>query len=113
MSELVTTINPALLEVFGSGTITAAQLLVTAGDNPERIATEAQFAHLCGAAPIPASSGKTRRYRLNRGGDRQANAALHRIALVRLRHDRRTCAYVQRRSNENRSKKTSSATVFP
>lgn len=105
MTQLVTTINPALLEVFGSGTITSAQLLVTAGDNPERIATEAQFAHLCGAAPIPASSGKTRRFRLNRGGDRQANAALHRIALVRMSHDPRTRAYVERRTNENRSKK--------
>lgn len=105
MTELVTTINPALLEVFGSGTITSAQLLVTAGDNPERIATEAQFAHLCGAAPIPASSGKTRRFRLNRGGDRQANAALHRIALVRMSHDPRTRTYVERRWNENRSKK--------
>lgn len=105
MTELVTSINPALLEVFGSGTITSAQLLVTAGGNPDRIATEAQFAHLCGAAPIPASSGKTRRFRLNRGGDRQANAALHRIALVRMNHDPRTRAYVERRTNENRSKK--------
>lgn len=105
MTQLVTTINAALLEVFGSGTITSAQLLVTAGDNPERITTEAQFANLCGAAPIPASSGKTRRFRLNRGGDRQANAALHRIALVRMSHDPRTRAYVERRTNENRSKK--------
>lgn len=105
MTELVTGINPALLEVFGSGTITSAQLLVTAGDNPERIATEAQFAHLCGAAPIPASSGKTHRFRLNRGGDRQANAALHRIALVRMSHDPRTRAYVERRSEQKRSKK--------
>lgn len=105
MTALVTSINPALLEAFGSGTITSAQLLVTAGDNPDRIATEAQFAHLCGAAPIPASSGKTRRFRLNRGGDRQANAALHRIALVRMSHDPRTRAYVKRRTDENRSKK--------
>lgn len=105
MAELVTSINPALLEVFGSGTITSAQLLVTAGGNPDRIATEAQFAHLCGAAPIPASSGKTRRFRLNRGGDRQANAALHRIALVRMNHDPHTRVYVERRTNENRSKK--------
>lgn len=105
MTELVTAINPALLEVFGAATVTSAQLLVTAGDNPDRITTEAQFAHLCGAAPIPASSGKTRRFRLNRGGDRQANAALHRIALVRMRHDRRTRAYVERRTHENKSKK--------
>src|SRR5699024_440862 len=76
-----------------------------AGDNPERISTDAQFAHLCGAAPIPASSGKTSRYRLNRGGDRQANAALHRIALVHIRHEPRTQAYVERRGKENRSNK--------
>lgn len=105
MSELVATINPAILEVFGSGPIISAQLLVTAGYNSERISNEAQFAHLCGAAPIPASSGKTRRFRLNRGGDRQANSALHRIALVRMRDETRTRDYVQRRSNDNRSSK--------
>lgn len=105
MRQLVTAINPTLLDVFGSGAITSAQLLVTAGDNPERIATEAKFAHLCGVAPIPASSGKTRRFRLNRGGARQANSALHGIALVRMRHDPRTRAYVERRCRENRSKK--------
>lgn len=105
MSQLVTAVNPGMLEVFGSGIITGTQLLVAAGDNPVRIATEAQLAYLCGAAPIPASSGKTRRYRLNRGGDRRANNALHRIALVRMRHDPRTRAYVQRRSKENLSKK--------
>lgn len=96
MTGLVTTINPAILEVFGSGTITSAQLLVTAGANPERISTEAQFAQLCGAAPLPASSGKTCRFRLNRGGDRQANSALHRIALVRMRHESRTQTSVAR-----------------
>lgn len=105
MRQLVTAINPTLLDVFGSGAITSAQLLVTAGDNSERIATEAQFAHLGGAAPIPASSGKTRRFRLNRGGDRQANAALHRIAPIRMRYDPRTRVYVERRTDENLSKK--------
>lgn len=93
MKQLVTAINPGMLEVHGSGTVTSAQLLVTAGENSDRITTEAKFAHLCGASPIPASSGKTHRYRLNRGGDRQANSALHRIALVRMRHDPRTRAY--------------------
>ncbi|MVT26240.1 IS110 family transposase [Nesterenkonia alkaliphila] len=105
MTQLVTAINPGMLEVYGSGTVTSAQLLVTAGDNSDRITTEAKFAHLCGASPIPASSGKTHRYRLNRGGDRQANSALHRIALVRMRHDPRTRAYVERRRAENLSKK--------
>ena len=73
-----------MLATKGYGVITTATLLVTAGDNPGRIRTEASFAALCGAAPIPASSGKTNRHRLNRGGDRQANWALHQIALVRL-----------------------------
>jgi transposase len=78
---------PRLLEVFGVGVDTAATLLVAAGDNPARLRSEAAWAHLCGVAPIPASSGKTIRHRLNRGGDRQANAALHRIVLVRMSHD--------------------------
>ena len=73
--------------------ITAAQLLATAGDNPDRISSEAAFAMLCGAAPIPASSGKTNRHRLNRGGDRNANCALHQIAINRLATDPATQAY--------------------
>jgi transposase len=104
ITRLVHTINPRLLAVFGVGPDTAGQLLVTAGDNPDRIATEAAFAMLCGAAPIPASSGRTHRYRLNRGGDRQANAALYRIVLSRLRHDPATQAYAQRRTTEGKTK---------
>lgn len=96
---------PALLELFGVGPETAGQLLATAGDNPERMRSEAAFAHLAGAAPIPASSGRTHRHRLNRGGDRAANNALHTIVLVRMRHDPRTRAYVQRRTKEGLSKK--------
>lgn len=84
---------PALIAAPGVGTVTAATLAVTAGDNPSRLRSEASFAALCGAAPIPASSGKTNRHRLNRGGDRQANWALHQIALVRLSSDPRTKAY--------------------
>ena len=80
----------------GAAPSTTATLLVTAGDNPDRIRSEASFAALCGAAPIPASSGKTNRHRLNRGGDRQANWALHQIALVRLSSDPRTKAYAAR-----------------
>jgi transposase len=72
-------------------------MLVTAGDNPDRLASEASFAHLCAAAPVPASSGRTDRHRLNRGGDRQANRALHTIVVVRMRHDTRTREYVARR----------------
>ena len=105
IEPLVQTINPRLLAVFGVGPDTAGQLLVTAGDNPDRITSEAAFAMLCGAAPLPASSGRTHRHRLNRGGDRQANAALYRIVLSRLRHDPATRAYAQRRTAEGKSKK--------
>jgi transposase len=94
-----------LLALTGVGPDTAAQLLVSAGDNPERLRNEASFAHLCGVAPIPASSGKRDRHRLNRGGDRQANRALHIIAIVRMRHDQCTRDYVERRTAEGLSKK--------
>src|SRR3954471_24293692 len=79
-------------------------MLVTAGDNPDRLRCEAAFAHLCGVAPVPASSGRSRRHRLNRGGDRAANSALYVVVLGRLRHDARTRAYVQRRTAEGLSK---------
>jgi transposase len=105
IEPLVETINPRLLAVFGVGPDTAGQLLVTAGENPARITSEAAFAMLCGVAPLPASSGRTHRHRLNRGGDRQANAALYRIVLCRLRHDPATRAYAQRRTAEGKSKK--------
>ena len=97
-------VNPALLATAGVGVEVAGQLLVTAGDNPQRLVSEAAFAMLCGAAPLPASSGRTHRHRLNRGGDRQANAALNRIVLCRLYHDPRTRAYVARRTAEGLSK---------
>ena len=79
-------------------------LLLTAGDNPERLRSEASFASLCGVSPVPASSGKTVRHRLNRGGDRAANSALHIIAIGRLRTDQRTKDYVARRIAEGHSK---------
>jgi len=104
LGELVRATSPSLLEVHGIGVDTAAILLVAAGDNPERLRSEAAWAHLCGVAPIEASSGKVTRRRLNRGGDRQANHALWRIALVRMRSDPRTRAYVERRLEEGRSK---------
>ncbi len=93
-----------MLALPGVGTEVAGQLLTTAGDNPERIVSEAAFAHLCGAAPIPASSGRTHRHRLNRGGDRNANRALYVVVLGRLRYDPRTRAYVERRTHEGLSK---------
>jgi transposase len=85
LTPLVEAINPTLTALNGVGTDVAGQLLVTAGDNPDRLRSEAAFAMLCGVAPLPASSGRTNRHRLNRGGDRQANAALYRITLCRLR----------------------------
>lgn len=103
LAALVDAANPALRAAFGIGTVTAAQLLVTAGDNPERLSSEAAFAALCGTAPIPASSGKTNRHRLNRGGDRQANAALHQIALVRMTTDPGTGLYAARRRAEGKT----------
>ena len=96
--------SPALVALFGVGPDVAGTLLVTAGDNPERLRSEAAFAHLCGVSPIQASSGKTVRLRLNRGGDRKANAALYRIVIVRLRHDARTKEYAERRTTEGKSK---------
>jgi transposase len=105
ITPLIEKINPDLLELNGVGPDTAGQLLVTAGANPERLHSEAAFAMLCGTAPLPASSGKTNRHRLNRGGDRQANAALYRVVLSRLRWDQRTRTYVERRTTEGKSKK--------
>jgi transposase len=105
LAPLVSAINPTLLAAFGVGTDVAGQLLVTAGDNPDRLHSEAAFAALCGVSPIPASSGRTHRHRLNRGGDRQANCALHRVVLSRMRWHPPTRDYVARRTREGLSKK--------
>ena len=94
-----------LLAVHGVGTDIAGQLLITAGDNPERLKSEASFAALCGVSPLLASSGKTNRHRLNRGGDRAANSALHRVVIVRMKSHPQTCAYVERRTREGLSKR--------
>ena len=96
---------PTLMNRMGVGPDVAGQLLATAGDNPDRLRSEAAFAHLCGVAPIPASSGRRDRHRLNRGGDRAANHALHTIALSRMRWDERTRSYVDRRTAQGLSKK--------
>ena len=101
LQQLIQATAPALVEAYGIGPDTAAALLVAAGSNPDRLHSEAAFASLCGVNPIPASSGKTNRHRLNRGGDRQANAALYRIVVVRLRHDLRTRAYLLNNDNYN------------
>jgi transposase len=96
---------PRTTALLGVGVEIAGQLLVTAGDNPERLRSEAALAHLCAAAPIPASSGRTDRHRLNRGGDRAANAALHMAVVTRMRYHEPTRAYVARRTAEGLSKK--------
>ena len=96
---------PELVALDGVGPDTAATLLIAAGDNPERLKSEASFAHLCGAAPVPASSGKVVRHRLNPGGNRDANRALHVVALNRMRRDPRTQQYVARRTAEGKSKR--------
>jgi transposase len=101
----VSQINPALRAAHGIGPDTAAQLLVTAGTNPHRLRSQASFAALCGAAPVPASSGKITRHRLSRGGDRSANKALYRIALVRMSAHPQTRDYVQRQGANGRTKK--------
>lgn len=101
---LVEDLAPDLLALCGIGYETAATLLLTAGDNPDRLRSEAAFAQLCGVAPIPASSGRTVRHRLNRAGDRQANRALFLIVMVRMFRDQRTQVYVARRMAEGRSK---------
>ncbi|QBI20535.1 IS110 family transposase [Egibacter rhizosphaerae] len=96
---------PQLLDAFGVGPDIAAELLIAVGDNGDRIRSEAAFAKLCGVCPIPASSGKTTRHRLNRGGNRQANSALFRAVVVRMRWHEPTRTYVARRTAEGKSKR--------
>jgi transposase len=104
IAPLVTELAPQLLERVGIGIEVAGQLLVTAGDNRARLRSEAGFAMLCGVAPLPASSGMTQRHRLNRGGDRQANSALHLAVISRMRLDPRTQGYVAKKTAEGHSK---------
>jgi transposase len=108
IETLVTRIAaPDWLARCGTGSLTTSALIATAGDNPGRIATEAGWAALCGVSAVDCSSGKQKghRHRLNRGGDRQANAALWRIAVTRLQHDPRTQAYYARRTALGRTRK--------
>jgi transposase len=106
LRRITTATAPELVATKGVGPDTAATLLITAGDNPHRLQHDKSFAALVGASPIPVNSGQTQgRYRLNRGGDRQANsAALWRIAIVRLATDQDTRDYLQRRQNEGKTK---------
>jgi len=105
LAQLTAAASPRLVEAFGVGADTAGALLVAAGDNPERLRSEAAFSMLCGSSPINASSGKTNRHRLNRGGNRQADAALHRIVLVRMRYHQPTSAYSTARTSEGKNKR--------
>ena len=102
---LVTARAPGLLSLYGVGPDTAALLLIAAGDHPGRLRSEAAWAHLCAVAPIPASSGKVSRHRLNRGGNREASHALWRIVITRMSSHPATRAYVARRTKEGLSKK--------
>ncbi len=103
LPPLINAAAPDLLDVYGVGVDNAAILLVAAGDNPERLKSETAFAHLCGVAPLPASSGKVIRHRLNRGGNRQANHALYQVVISRLASDPETKRYVERRNKEGKS----------
>ncbi|MER7507834.1 transposase [Streptomyces lavendulae] len=105
LRRLVSCAARSLVALPGVGIETAGQLLITAGDNPDRLRSEASFAHLCAAAPIPGSSGRTNRHRINRGGDRHANSALYTIVLVRMQYDARTRDYVARRTAEGMTTK--------
>jgi transposase len=104
LDRLVSETAPELICLPAIGTDHAATLLLTVGDNPERLGSEASFASLCGVSPVEASSGKVVRHRLNRGGNRDANRSLHLICVVRMRVDERTRRYVARRSAEGKSK---------
>jgi len=105
LHRLVAETAPELTSLPAIGTDHAATLLMVAGDNPERLGSEASFASLCGVSPVEASSGKVVRHRLNRGGNRDANRALHLICVVRMRIDQRTRRYAARRASEGKSKK--------
>ena len=104
LEALTAACAPELIRAHGMAAGTAAEMLLLVGDNPERIRSEPAFAKLCGACPVPASSGKTTRHRLNRGGNRQANAALYRVVITRMRGHRPTLDYVRKRTAEGKAK---------
>ncbi len=104
LRRITVAVAPELVALHGVGPDTASTLLITAGDNPERLVNERAFAALTGCSPSPASSGKTHRHRQNRGGDRQANSALWRIAIVRMASDERSQKYIAKRMRDGKSK---------
>jgi transposase len=104
LAILTGSVSPAMVAALGIGPDTAAEMLIVAGDNPDRVRSEPAWAKLCGVCPVPASSGRTSRYRLNRGGHRQANSALYRTVIVRLRFHQPTIDYVARRTAEGKTK---------
>lgn len=104
LERLVTERAPDLMASHGIATLTVAEMLILVCDDPTRIHSEVAFAKLCGVCPIPASSGKTHRFRLNRSGNRQANAALYHVAIVRMRSHEPTLAYVKKRTKDGKSK---------
>ncbi|RBO97259.1 transposase IS116/IS110/IS902 family protein [Pseudochrobactrum asaccharolyticum] len=104
LERLAAACAPVLMASHGISTMTVAEMLILVGDDPTRIRSESALAKLCGVCPIPASSGKTNRFRLNRGGNRQANAALYRVAIIRMRSHEPTLAYVKKRTNDGKSK---------
>lgn len=105
LDDLTRSHAPTLREGLGIGADTAVEMLIVFGDNPERVHSEAAFAKLCGASPVPASSGMTNRHRLSRAGHREANAALYRGVIVRMRFHQPTIDYVARRTAEGLSKR--------
>ena len=105
LERLVRDRAPELMDSHGISTMTVAEMLILVGDNPARIKSEAALARMCGVCPIPASSGKTNRMRLNRGGDHQANAAIYRVAIVRMRDGEATRAYASRRTAEGKTRR--------
>jgi hypothetical protein len=104
LEELTSQLVPQLVDAFGVGADTAAEMLIVAGDNIDRVSSEPAWARLCGVAPIRASSSMTNRHRLSRGGHRQANAALYRAVIVCMQHHEPTRAYVARRTAEGKTK---------
>jgi transposase len=105
LDALMDTCASGLKATFGIATGTVAEMLILVGDNPERIRSEAAFAKLCGVCPVPASSGKTTRHRLNQGGNRKAKAALYRVVITRMRSHPPTLAYVKKRLAQGKTKR--------
>jgi transposase len=105
LGRLVCDWAPGLMKSHGISTMTVAEMLILGGDNPQRIRSEAALAKMCGVCPIPASSGKTNRMRLNRGGNRQANAALYRVAIVRMRDHEPTKSYAAKRTADGKTRR--------